>query len=37
MYLIPGNPLSVFEAGVSVRPYAVSETDVDDLEEHLTC
>lgn len=31
--LISGNPLSVVEAGVSVRSYAVPETHVDDLEE----
>jgi uncharacterized cysteine cluster protein YcgN (CxxCxxCC family) len=33
--LISGNPLSVVEAGVSVRSYAVPETQVDDLEEHV--
>lgn len=33
--LISGDPFSVVEAGVSIRSYAVSETQVDDLEEHI--
>ncbi|MBM4208900.1 MAG: YcgN family cysteine cluster protein [Gammaproteobacteria bacterium] len=33
--LISGNVFSVVEAGVSVRSYAVSETQVDDLEDHI--
>jgi hypothetical protein len=35
--LISGNAESVFTAGISIRDYAVSETEVDeaDLEDHI--
>ncbi len=33
--LISGDPNSTHEAGVSVRAYAVHESEVDDLEDHI--
>jgi uncharacterized protein len=33
--LITGDPDSVQEAGVSIRSYAMKESEVDDLEDHI--
>ncbi len=33
--LITGNPESVHEAGVSIRSYAITEDDANDLVEHV--
>lgn len=33
--LVSGNPQSVTKAGKSIVGYAIKETDVDDLEDHI--
>lgn len=33
--LVSGNPDSVQEAGVSISSYAMKESEVDDLEDHI--
>jgi len=33
--LVSGVPNSVHEAGVSIRSYAMKESEVDDLEDHI--
>ena len=33
--LISGSPVSVKEAGVSISSYAMKESGIDDLEEHI--
>jgi len=33
--LLSGDPNSVHEAGVSIRSYAMKESDVNDPEEHI--
>ncbi len=33
--LVSGNPESVWEAGVAIGSYAMKESEVDDLEEHI--
>lgn len=33
--LVSGNAESVVDAGVSIRSYAMKETEVDDLEDHI--
>jgi hypothetical protein len=33
--LLSGNPDSVQDAGVSISSYAMKESDIDDLEDHI--
>lgn len=33
--LISGNPNSIHEAGVSIRSYAMKESTIDELQEHI--